>query len=120
MKMSMKAFFKNPFHSFGPKKVRVINASPSPKYSGSLIHDWEDNKGITATRCARCGKQLSEDDKDGGHVLKVPGLPFDYYVVPLCKKCNNANVKEPYEVDKELLVRLLSIKWKKQIENQYE
>lgn len=114
--MKEKPFFLNPFRSGdSTKKVKVKNApTPSPDYSGSLIHDWEEYKGKTATRCARCGKQIADEDKVGGHVLKVPGLPIDYYVVPLCKDCNNANVIEPYEVDKESLVRLLDIERKKQ------
>lgn len=102
--------FNHFFRKIVLREVYVKNASPSPSYSGSLINDWESYKNTQATHCARCRKKIIGGDKVGGHVLKVPGLALDYYVVPLCKGCNNPSVNEPYYVKNNTLVRLIDIK----------
>jgi hypothetical protein len=105
--------FYDVFHKYFLHEVLVKNASPSPSYSGSLIADWEKYKGKTAKFCARCGQRLAPNDKVGGHVLKDPGLTFDYYVVPLCKDCNHSSITDPYYVSRFDLVRLLDLKHNK-------
>ena len=105
--------FQDFYHQVFWKEEKVKNAPNSPSYSGSLIKDWEIFKGRTAQKCARCGKALTEDDKVGGHVLKVPSNSIDYYVLPLCKDCNHPSVKQPYYVPTRDLVRLIDIKREK-------
>ena len=102
--------FRDFFYRVVLSKERVKNASPSPFYSGSLIKDWERYQKRTANKCARCGCKLTENNKVGGHVLKVHGIPIDYYVVPLCEKCNHSSVTQPYYVFKSEIVRLIDIK----------
>lgn len=103
--------FKNPMpHSPREETILVKNVSPSPNYSGSLIRDWEAFKGKEAIKCACCGKTLTVDDKIGGHVIKTTGITIDYYVVPLCKACNNAKNTKPFSVNEEDLARLLDIR----------
>jgi len=88
----------------------VKNASPSPSYNGNLLVDWETYMKRTASNCARCGDRLQNDKKVGGHVLKEPhSLKFDYYVVPLCSKCNHTSVDDAYWVKKSEMARLIDI-----------
>ncbi len=102
--------FKQIYYRVFLRKEQVRNVPNSPSYQGSLIQDWESYKGRIALKCARCGKDLMQDDKVGGHVLKVPGISIDYYVVPLCKVCNHPSIKEPYFVPVRDLARLIDIK----------
>ena len=100
--------FKQIYYRVFLRKEQVRNVPNSPSYQGSLIQDWESYKGRIALKCARCGKDLMQDDKVGGHVLKVPGISIDYYVVPLCKVCNHPSIKNhtlsPFAILQDLLI----------------
>lgn len=77
----------------------------NPKGYESWIRFWLDNKTCgTTTLCACCNKESWEV---GGHVQEHGNHTRDYwYIVPLCKKCNNINNTTPFTVPQNQLVRV--------------
>ena len=68
---------------------------------GSWIAYWRYHKGKEPKYCPRCGKLL--DDPVGAHVQKDK-IYYDrsWYIVPICRGCNNANTS--FNVDASLLL----------------
>lgn len=62
--------FKQIYYRVFLRKEQVKNVPNSPSYQGSLIQDWESYKGRIALKCARCGKDLMQDDKVGAMFLR--------------------------------------------------
>lgn len=75
------------------------NTAPAP-YS-SWIEFWKANSGKNLPiGCPRCKQFLT--DAVGAHVRKTGGDDGHWYIVPLCRGCNQANTS--FEVDASLLV----------------
>ena len=91
------------------KKVRVKSLQGtednSCKCCGSWRKHWSiHNGGVPALWCRGCGVLMPEKDLVGGHVFKVNSTDHKWYVVPLCKSCNNS---KPFEFD----VKLKELVW---------
>ena len=75
------------------------NLAPAPYYS--WIRFWKANSGKNAPQyCPKCNKLLT--DAVGAHVQKVSLYDRHWYIVPICRGCNQANTS--FEVDTTLLV----------------
>ena len=68
---------------------------------GSWIQYWRAYKGTTPVVCPRCGRLLV--DPVGAHVQKDTLLDRSWYIVPICRGCNQA--KTSFDVDLNLLLR---------------
>lgn len=77
----------------------------NPKGYGSWIDFWlKKNKCGITTLCACCNESTWEV---GGHVQEHGNETRDFwYIVPLCKKCNNVNNNKTFNVDKNQLVKV--------------
>jgi hypothetical protein len=62
---------------------------------GSWLKHWENFGGCFATICSVDG--CNNDAEVGGHVQKV-GSDNKWYIIPLCKSCNNKRGEE-LEID---------------------
>lgn len=82
-------------------KVKNVNGTSrfSPK-GGSWLDYWKEQKGKSATVCSAYG--CWGTDLVGAHVQKVNSTDKCYYIVPLCRSCNQRN--DEFEVDANLLV----------------
>lgn len=71
----------------------------------SWIRFWLDKKTCgTTTLCPCCNKNSWEV---GGHVQKHGSNTRNYwYIIPLCKKCNNPYNTVPFDVSENQLVRV--------------
>lgn len=74
-------------------KVKNVNGSSrfeSPAGYKTWLDYWEEKSGITAVRCSAidCHK-YGRSNLVGAHVQKVYGLDKSWYIVPLCRVCNN-------------------------------
>lgn len=79
------------------------------KCCGSWRAHWTKHFGYSPSRCRGCGAKLPAEDLVGGHVIKVKSTDHKWYVVPLCKSCNNS---EPFEFD----VKLKDLVWVEECE----
>lgn len=74
-------------------KIKNVNGSSrfgSPEGYDSWLDYWESNSGKCAYRCSAsdchyCGRS----NLVGAHVQKAFGTDKSWYIVPLCKGCNN-------------------------------
>lgn len=71
----------------------------------SWLDFWEKKKDDLSFTCSCKGcKELAEV---GGHVQKHGNNTRNYwYIIPLCKKCNNPYNTKPFEVNERDLVRI--------------
>jgi hypothetical protein len=69
---------------------------------GSWKEFWEQKKGVKFSFCS-CKSCLNKAEV-GAHVIKTGSVSKDWYIVPLCKKCNNTNEKNEFQVKKDDLV----------------
>lgn len=80
-------------------------AESYPKQYKSWINYWEHKcpYSFLLDKCAN--ENCNGRKEDGAHVIKE-GSEKDrkWYIVPLCKKCNNPNNKSYFEVDEDYLV----------------
>ncbi len=82
------------------KNVDGSSRFPKPAGFDSWLDYWEKQTGRSATNCSAnswCGRDLV-----GAHVQKVNSTDKCYYIVPLCRSCNQRN--DEFEVDTNLLV----------------
>lgn len=71
----------------------------------SWLDFWEKQKDDISVFCS-C-KDCNEISEVGGHVQKHGNDTEDYwYIVQLCKKCNNPHNIKPFEVSTKDLVRV--------------
>ncbi len=83
----------------------IQGSSDNTPYDGSSSWKeyWEERKGRKFSYCSHVGCfQLAEV---GGHVKKVHGTG-EWYIIPLCSKCNNYANTDPYEVNDADLLRV--------------
>lgn len=69
------------------------------KCCASWLAHWTQHTGFTPSWCRGCEAKLSAKDLVGGHVIKVNDADHKWYVVPLCKACNNS---APFEFNVKL------------------
>lgn len=81
-------------------KVRNVNGTSrfSPK-GGSWLDYWKEQTGESPYYCAANG--CYETDLVGAHVQKVNSIDKCYYIVPLCRSCNQRT--DEFEVNKKLV-----------------
>lgn len=87
------------------KKVLVKNKKNRvPEEKVNWIDLWEKSTGVTNPICSNLSSCTGESEEIvGGHVYKVDkqGHAIEdeiYYIVPLCKSCNDYRKTEPFEV----------------------
>ncbi len=83
------------------KNIKGSSDNVAPSGYSSWKEFWEVKKGRKFSYCAclTCSNQAVY----GGHVKKVYGSN-EWYIVPLCEKCNNYANEDPFEVnDSDLL-----------------
>ncbi len=86
-------------------KVKNVNGSgrfENPKGYNTWLDYWENQSGKTAWRCSAtdCHK-IGRINLVGAHVCKVSSYDARWYIVPLCKGCNNRT--DEFYVDEELI-----------------
>ena len=86
-------------------KVKNVNGSSrfeSPAGYGSWLDYWEERSGKTARGwCATDCFVNGRDNLVGAHVQKVNGFDNSWYIVPLCRSCNNRT--DEFYVDEVLV-----------------
>lgn len=80
--------------------VKNINGTsdygaPAPYYT--WITYWRAFKGNSPMFCPRCGRYMT--DPVGAHVQKDSSWDKHWYIVPICRGCNNANTSFNVNVD---------------------
>ena len=74
-------------------KNRNHTADNDAKCCGTWIAHWKKHRGFSPSYCRGCN--YTGKDLVGGHVNKVGNNTDDkWYIVPLCKGCNNIKDKE--------------------------
>lgn len=75
--------------------VKNVNGSsrfPAPYGYNSWLHYWESSNGQlqagVSYKCPACGDGHVRTDFVGAHVQKVYGLDRCWYIVPICRGCN--------------------------------
>jgi len=58
---------------------------------------WMEKTNSKKRTCSNI-KCNNSGNLEGAHVQKVNSTDRDYYIVPLCKECNNHNNVEPFKV----------------------
>lgn len=86
-------------------KVKNVNGSSryvSPQGYDTWLDYWEVKSGKTAWMCSatNCHK-LGRSKLVGAHVRKVDSTDNCWYIVPLCRECNNRN--DEFYVDETLV-----------------
>lgn len=97
------------------RKVLVKNIDHEPDENSTLLADWETVKGHEAYRCSNLNCPNEKDDPAlvGAHVCKVGNDTDDnWYITPMCHKCNSSHNKEAMTVYEHNLVRLSDIRKK--------
>lgn len=87
------------------EKIKNVNGSSrfaSPAGYDTWLDYWEDKSGKSAWRCSatNCHK-FGRSNLVGAHVQKVNGYDHSWYIVPLCRSCNNRT--DEFYVDEELV-----------------
>ena len=74
-------------------RVKNVNGSShfaNPAGYDSWLDYWEDKSGKTAKRCSATDCHLlGRSNLVGAHVQKVNSYDNNWYIVPLCRGCNN-------------------------------
>lgn len=83
-------------------KVRNVNGTSRfiPRGYNSWLDYWEKQTGKSATICS--ANSCWGTDLVGAHVQKVNSTDKCYYIVPLCRQCNQRT--DEFEVNQYLLV----------------
>lgn len=94
------------------KMVKVKNIhSDGHVIPGGALNKWKEYKGYAKSDkviCARCRKENAEH---GGHVKKVgQDETNEWYIVPLCIKCNEDKSETEFSVDKDVMVLASDLK----------
>lgn len=90
---------------YTPVKHRQGSADELPPKGFSSWKDfWQKKAGQSFDQCA-C-KGCSGAATDGAHVIKAGGSDRSWYIVPMCHACNSNQKKEPFFVNKALLVSI--------------
>lgn len=95
------------------KKVKVKNLHHGTDESSKYIRQWEAATGRKATRCCNLLCENEEDNPKlvGAHVIKCGNdVDKNWYIVPLCHKCNSDDNDEEMEVYESNLVLYQEIK----------
>lgn len=93
--------------------VTIKNLQNSSEYKfpegyTCFLKYWEDKSGRKIGNdkcyCPNCGREMSreKDNIVGAHVYKV-NSPNKWYVVPLCKKCNDENNNSEMTISAKLV-----------------
>ena len=86
-------------------KVKNVNGSSrfeSPAGYDTWLDYWEDKSGKTASVCSATDCYTFGRNKlVGAHVQKVNGFDNSWYIVPLCRGCNNRT--DEFYVDEKLV-----------------
>lgn len=92
------------------KTISVFNVpdtkDENPKHVGenSWLDYWKSKSGRPQPKeCSACKKVCN--DLDGGHVHKK-GNKEQWYIVPLCKECNNCTNFKEMQVQEDMLVKV--------------
>lgn len=74
-------------------KVKNVNGTSrfkSPANYNNWQEYWEEQSGRTASRCSAVDCHAhGRSNLVGAHVQKVDSFDHNWYIVPLCKSCNN-------------------------------
>ncbi len=84
------------------KNLHGTNDNDPPVGSWKLF--WEMKTGRKFSICSNV--LCNEEATDGGHVIKVDSYDRSWYIVPLCKKCNNPDNRQQFTVDSKDLVKV--------------
>ena len=82
------------------KNIKGTNRYRDPYGHESWIDYWCKHR-YKIYVCASCGNGYCHD-LVGAHVQKVNSNDNKWYIVPLCKSCNQKN--EPFNVEDDMLV----------------
>lgn len=86
-------------------KVKNVNGSSrfeSPSGYSTWLAYWEAKSGKTACRCSAIDcRKWGRSSLVGAHVQKVYGNDNCWYIVPLCRECNNRT--DQFYVDEDLV-----------------
>lgn len=89
-------------------KVKNVNGSsrfPKPADFDSWLDYWEYYKGKlkfdTRYNCPACGEAFFRNGFVGAHVHKVSSSDESWYIVPLCRGCNQRD--DSFDVDINIL-----------------
>jgi hypothetical protein len=91
--------------SMNHSKINVHNLNGTTKNKrsdGSWKNWWKAESGRKWGNCSCCGCE-SDDNVIGAHVQKVSG-GNEWYIVPLCKKCNQKSSEEVFGINADDLV----------------
>lgn len=75
--------------------IKVKNVNGSSRYSCPAGYDswldyWEKQSGRIAWRCSATDcHAIGRSNLVGAHIQKVNNIDKSWYIVPLCKPCNN-------------------------------
>ena len=84
------------------KNLHEGESDPGSKGCSSWREYWEKKSKKSFSQCSRKG--CSSDSEDGAHVILSRGNDRSWYIVPLCKACNNPNNTEEFLVKRNDLV----------------
>lgn len=74
-------------------KVKNINGSSrfaSPTGYNTWLDYWEAQTGRSAWSCSATDcHEIGRSNLVGAHVRKVNSIDQNWYIVPLCRRCNN-------------------------------
>jgi 5-methylcytosine-specific restriction endonuclease McrA len=85
--------------------------SGNQKIYGGALNTWKKIKGYDEFAVIKCARCKTRDAEQGGHVVKAnPKASKEWYIVPLCVKCNEKKDEEPFEVKKDDLVPVVDMK----------
>ncbi len=82
------------------KNVPGSSRFPKPRGYNSWLEYWSAHKGYTSPFCSAYG--CYSTGLVGAHVQKVNSMDLSWYIVPLCKSCNQR--VDTFDVDANLLV----------------
>ena len=82
--------------------VKNINGSgrhSAPQGYSSWLEYWEEKSGLKATYCG--AKNCYGTDLVGAHVQKAYSTDNKWYIVPLCRRCNQRT--DTFEIELPLV-----------------
>lgn len=99
---SIKDTHKNIYNMIKVKNVNGSSRFKSPAGYDTWLDYWEDKSRKTASRCSAtdCHKS-GRSNLVGAHVKKVNSYDQSWYIVPLCRDCNNRT--DEFYVDETLV-----------------
>jgi 5-methylcytosine-specific restriction endonuclease McrA len=84
--------------------------SGNQRVLGGALNNWKKIKGYDESDVIKCSRCKIKDAVHGGHVVKAdPNESKEWYIVPLCVRCNEKKDEKPFEVNKDDLVRVVDM-----------